>query len=773
MKTNKRIIATLLLLLIIGTALTVTAEKYYMLEREECFKRLTEYTEQMIQQIKRTTANDQAYLVRIADNFTTHLPNDRGAIAAELNAFAGFGLISRLELILPDGQVITADGKMEPLSQTPTFEQMAQYPAIWPRTVDPQDPSKHIIRYTTPVTYQGQTTAVLSGIVDLTTFSEQFPIDGHWENMNLYISERNSGAFLLDNWHGELGNGKFLGDRQTKYGYSWEQFEADLQAGKASTIVLRSETSGQYFFVYTIPMGISDWRITVNVLESDVFAQANNLFRYYLLVAILLLVAFCAYFGWILWEVRQERQAYQEQLDNIRYILNLEKELFDAHLRPEHFITAMQKACSYLTAEVAFIWLADGFPDIKRRLWSNSDNRSIEEDPEFLALFPEFFPKLQESGAIVSYDPAASEIQRISQIKKLSDFNFRSLMLVPVEGLDGQLALVLGACNMTRRWPDAQALEQVSVSVSMAVNHYEAHLSLARMGQRDALTGLFNRNSYNKALEALAIDEPGSIACIYIDANGLHEINNHLGHQAGDEMLITIANLLADSFGGDNIYRIGGDEFVVLMLGESHEAFHRQIQEMRQALSQTDYTLSIGAIWQETADDIGMLIAEAESAMQQDKRRYYQENGRDRRMRTLDNQLEQMLKEKQDAEMFLSVLASEYRGVYFVDLIKDTIRHLYIPTYFKQCLQDANQRFSQAIQLYAQKEVKPAYRPMFEQYSNYAELQRQLDSDDQLEFIYQKSDGQWLKVRILKFKTNDDNRHETLWIFAVIDPPEA
>lgn len=53
------------------------------------------------------------------------------------------------------------------------------------------------------------------------------------------------------------------------------------------------------------------------------------------------------------------------------------------------------------------------------------------------------------------------------------------------------------------------------------------------------------------------------LACIYIDANGLHEINNARGHLAGDQMLRFIADTLKVSFGEEALYRIGGDEFVV------------------------------------------------------------------------------------------------------------------------------------------------------------------------------------------------------------------
>lgn len=54
-----------------------------------------------------------------------------------------------------------------------------------------------------------------------------------------------------------------------------------------------------------------------------------------------------------------------------------------------------------------------------------------------------------------------------------------------------------------------------------------------------------------------------SAICVYIDANGLHELNNERGHEAGDLMLRFVAESLMEQFPKGSLYRVGGDEFVV------------------------------------------------------------------------------------------------------------------------------------------------------------------------------------------------------------------
>lgn len=130
-----------------------------------------------------------------------------------------------------------------------------------------------------------------------------------------------------------------------------------------------------------------------------------------------------------------------------------------------------------------------------------------------------------------------------------------------------------------------------------------------------------------------------------------------------------------------------------------------------------------------------------------------------------------MVLEKQDADTFLSVLAPEFMGVYFVDLGSDTIRHLFIPRYFEEMLRESEDIFSKALLLYADRIVKPEYQRQFIKFCAYNNLEAQLKRNAAPEFSYQKVDGSWITLRILKFKTYTEQMRETLWIFEANDKP--
>lgn len=293
---------------------------------------------------------------------------------------------------------------------------------------------------------------------------------------------------------------------------------------------------------------------------------------------------------------------------------------------------------------------------------------------------------------------------------------------------------------------------------------------LKMIANHDSLTGLQNRNCYNAALERLADQRIQSLACIYIDANGLHEINNHLGHKAGDDMLKAIADTLLAIFPKESLYRIGGDEFVILSVGHNENDIIQAVDLIRTQLN-SEYDISIGTAFCDNDCQVEVVINKAEAAMQIDKQHFYQDKGSERRMRSINKQLEQMLLEKQDADTFLTVLAPEFKGVYFVNLNSDTIRHLYIPSYFKEFLEKADNHFSEALLLYADQAVKPEYYHYFEIMCNYTELKKKLNNNDTPEFIYQKMNGDWLKLKILKFSDYSLDQQETLWIFANAESP--
>lgn len=118
-----------------------------------------------------------------------------------------------------------------------------------------------------------------------------------------------------------------------------------------------------------------------------------------------------------------------------------------------------------------------------------------------------------------------------------------------------------------------------------------------RMTSIDTLTGLHNRYALNNDLEEIK-SNPTKVTVISIDMNNLKVINDNLGHAFGDKAIIEVGNYLSENIPNSKVYRIGGDEFLVLskdVLDEEEilklnlrEIYIEEISEMM------DITFSIG-----------------------------------------------------------------------------------------------------------------------------------------------------------------------------------
>lgn len=280
----------------------------------------------------------------------------------------------------------------------------------------------------------------------------------------------------------------------------------------------------------------------------------------------------------------------------------------------------------------------------------------------------------------------------------------------------------------------------------------------------DALTGLFNRGKFEKDLARLNQQYPKTIDCIYIDVVGLHEINNHLGHQTGDSMLCMVAGTARSFFPNDSLYRIGGDEFVILCCNRDHNEVLLAVEKLRMSLRAAEYEISVGAQHDTGKENVQQIVNRAEDAMRRDKEAYYRQNGKERRMRSLDEKLERLMQEKQDADQFIRVIAPDYIAVYFINLAQDTFRKILIPDFFREMLEKCNGSFRRAILEYVRLYIEPEDQERFEQLSNAQVVRERLAKEGTINEHYRRNDGLPIHLRILA--CDGLNREECIWIFA-------
>lgn len=284
--------------------------------------------------------------------------------------------------------------------------------------------------------------------------------------------------------------------------------------------------------------------------------------------------------------------------------------------------------------------------------------------------------------------------------------------------------------------------------------------------RRDSLTGLLNRNAFDDDVEFIQATHDKPLTVMYIDLIGLHEINNHLGHARGDAVLCELADAARAYFGDDNIYRIGGDEFVIISFAHSMAQSARQMGYMRQELLDHGCELSVGMAESDDGEDIPDLVNQAENEMRKDKKRYYASGSGKRQLRTLNKQLEDILVRNKDMESLLQHLNTRYSIAYVVNLRADTQRPVVVPGYVQKMLDKHGGSFHEMLLDYCDKLVAPAYRDGFRMLFDYDYVRDRICREGAIRYAYVRNDGERFLITIFPDTHSVD---EVMWVFAKED----
>lgn len=195
---------------------------------------------------------------------------------------------------------------------------------------------------------------------------------------------------------------------------------------------------------------------------------------------------------------------------------------------------------------------------------------------------------------------------------------------------DGKLIGYLGVDNYEKSElvNTVTVLETVSYFIASKITNYRLMAELEHASCYDALTGLHNRNACIEKIDFL-MQHSSSIGIVYADVNGLKEINDTRGHQAGDEALKRAAHLLAKCYGSENAYRMGGDEFLVLMPLVKELDFKASFRRLRELVGrEQDLSIALGSDWVADTTHLNEAICRTDQRMYSDKVEYYNRRGK-------------------------------------------------------------------------------------------------------------------------------------------------
>lgn len=248
----------------------------------------------------------------------------------------------------------------------------------------------------------------------------------------------------------------------------------------------------------------------------------------------------------------------------------------------------------------------------------------------------------------------------ISALHQQLDKNSRDYQLLEMQGItslmaapltrNGRIIGFLGVDN-----PKAQILstELLRATVDFLTVELEKRRMIQLMDQMsvtDSLTGVKNRSSYIHMLRKIEHKPPKTIGFMYADINGLNRMNEIFGYDIGDEAIRRTARIL-QVYAGDQVYRIGGDEFAAILPEMSREAFEEINRQIRGTFEQIqEFQVAVGSSFVECNGFINLQqqYSQVHELMNADKMHYYLDNRYEMGMHKRSDQILQLLKEIED-----------------------------------------------------------------------------------------------------------------------------
>lgn len=244
-----------------------------------------------------------------------------------------------------------------------------------------------------------------------------------------------------------------------------------------------------------------------------------------------------------------------------------------------------------------------------------------------LSLISDWLPFFEKNDCIIIDDVEQLQKANPAAYATLHTQEITSLIAAPIF-LDNKLAGYIGIDNYdTEKIKNSSyLLLSISIFLSYAIRHRNHVDMLHRLSYHDLLTNALNRNAFMDALSQFKPGQYASTGIIYIDINGMKEINDFYGHHQGDKILITTVAKVFNIFKPGELFRIGGDEFVIITYDLTETDFYEKFNLLRNIFCEKTnlpFSIATGSCWAKSPSDLNSMLQQADSAMYTDKKKFY------------------------------------------------------------------------------------------------------------------------------------------------------
>lgn len=324
-----------------------------------------------------------------------------------------------------------------------------------------------------------------------------------------------------------------------------------------------------------------------------------------------------------------QKQELKNMLDVQTLITNCVRMLYAVDDLDQTINAVLTQIGEFLVSDRAYVF------EIKDELMNNTHewtapgiSPQLEKLQQLdLSLISDWLPFFEKNDCIIIDDVEQLQKTNPAAYATLHAQEITSLIAAPIF-LDNKLAGYIGIDNYDSEKikNSSYLLLSMSIFLSYAIRHRNHVDMLHRLSYHDLLTNALNRNAFMDVLSQFRPGQYASAGIIYIDINGMKEINDFYGHHQGDKILITTVAKVFNLFKPDELFRIGGDEFVIITYDLTETDFYEKFNFLRNIFCEKTnlpFSIATGSCWVKSPSDLNSLLQQADSAMYTDKKKFY------------------------------------------------------------------------------------------------------------------------------------------------------
>lgn len=633
-KQINQLLPTLLVMILI-LALTVTTYNVsFKQEEKECYNRLKNASNAIIQSIQNRVNDDLNYLRLIGKDFSNedHLPTYE-EYKNRLSTFEDVSLFERVDLLMKNNTLYTMHDEMQQIynNEFLVLNSTAEYMDLVHTDILT---NKRSVNYYVPILQNDTVVAYLVGVLQCDTLDEKFYTQIYNGKTQNLIIDTTDGKVVMDSQ--DILNYDTFSTNGCKLLSPNKDVMKQIHALKSGVVAFEKDGIKKYLCYK--PVEVCNWELIVIVDEDVAFASVLTLKKNYMFMVIceiLILLLYCGFYITKVRRISKKSNELNEDLNVSNTLIQCVRKLSNDLYKESTIDEILQIICEFYQAERCYVLdldmdnkKANGIFEYGKRHDDIHIENMVRLCLEHMDLLNQFFEN-QKSYYIedVTHEiPSTSPIYATFMQQKI-----HSIIVVPF--IDNKkIKGVFAVDNPKQNYYQKDFLESLCFFIKTAMEREKEKTKLKNLSYVDSLTYAQNRNHFNEYIEQNRNKELHSLGVIYLDLNGLKEINDKMGHIAGDTLIITASYALQEIF-LDNSYRVGGDEFVVIEQDVSELLFFDQYAKLLKRMKELEISVATGCVWKETCSNLSETLQEADQKMYEDKKRYYSLAENDRRSR--------------------------------------------------------------------------------------------------------------------------------------------